>query len=39
MTTDESVQPLAPPVPAPSAVPEGWYARPDGTFAWWDGAN
>jgi hypothetical protein len=39
MTTDESGQPLAPSMPPPPAAPEGWYARPDGTSAWWDGAN
>jgi hypothetical protein len=38
MTTDESVQPLVPSVPAPLAAPAGWYARPDGTSAWWNGA-
>jgi hypothetical protein len=39
MTDGQVAPPSSPSMPEPPAVPEGWYARPDGTSAWWDGAN
>ena len=39
MTDDQVATPSSPSAPKPRAVPAGWYAWPDGTSAWWDGAN